>query len=89
VRAFRAAAHDVVAVAEVDAGAENDAVIEMAMREGRIFVTKDHDFGQLIYAAAKPARGAILLRFPSIIKHPAPPTALADGRHIRTSWRIP
>jgi hypothetical protein len=40
-------------VAVVAAGAEDEAVIEMAMREGRIFLTGDRDFGQLVYAAAK------------------------------------
>jgi predicted nuclease of predicted toxin-antitoxin system len=53
-RAWRAVGHDVVAV--VAAGAEDDAVIEMAMRGGRIFLTEDRDFGQLVYAAAKPTR---------------------------------
>jgi uncharacterized protein with PIN domain len=39
IRALRAAGHDVVAVAEVAADTEDDAVIEMAIHEGRIFVT--------------------------------------------------
>jgi predicted nuclease of predicted toxin-antitoxin system len=65
IRALRAAGHDVVAVAEVAAGTEDDAVIEMAIHEGRIFVTEDRDFGQLVYAAARRAQGVILLRFPS------------------------
>src|SRR5205807_10000114 len=38
IRALRAAGHDVVAVAEVAAGAEDGAIIEMAMNQGRIFV---------------------------------------------------
>jgi predicted nuclease of predicted toxin-antitoxin system len=37
----------------------------MAVREARIFVTEDRDFGQLVYAAAKSTCGVILLRFPS------------------------
>jgi predicted nuclease of predicted toxin-antitoxin system len=65
VRALRAAGHDVVAVIEVAAGAEDAAILEMAKRESRIFVTEDRDFGQLVYAAGKPATGVILLRFPS------------------------
>jgi|SRR3984893_290613 predicted nuclease of predicted toxin-antitoxin system len=65
VRALRAAGHDVVAVPEVATGTEDSAVIEMAVHEARIFVTEDRDFGQLVYAAAKPTRGVILLRFPS------------------------
>ena len=35
----------------------------MAVRERRIFMTEDRDFGQLVYAAAKPAPGVVLLRF--------------------------
>jgi predicted nuclease of predicted toxin-antitoxin system len=68
IRALRAAGHDVMAVAERAPGADDDAIIEVAAREKRIFVTEDRDFGQLIYAAAKPASGVILLRFPSTIR---------------------
>jgi len=65
VRALRAAGHDVLAIVEISPGAEDDVVVERATREGRIFVTEDRDFGQLVYAAAKPTQGVILLRFPS------------------------
>jgi predicted nuclease of predicted toxin-antitoxin system len=65
IRALRVAGHDVAAVAEVAAGAEDGAIIEVAINEGRIFVTEDRDFGQLVYAAARRAQGVILLRFPS------------------------
>lgn len=68
VRALRAAGHDVMAVVEVAPGAEDDAVIELAVREDRIFITEDRDFGQLIYAAAQPAPGVILVRFSSIAR---------------------
>ena len=46
-------------MAVVAASAEDDAVIAMAMREGRIFLTEDRDFGQLVYAAAKPTHCVI------------------------------
>jgi predicted nuclease of predicted toxin-antitoxin system len=64
VRALRAAGHDVRVVAETMRGAEDAIVLEIATREERIFVTEDRDFGQLVYAAAKPTAGVILLRFP-------------------------
>ncbi len=64
-RVVRAAGHDVTAVIEAPPGAEDSAVIDMAAREQRVFVTEDRDFGQLAYAAAKPVAGVILLRFPS------------------------
>ena len=65
VRALREAGHDVMVVVDVAPGAEDDAVIALAARKGRIFVTEDRDFGQLVYAAAKPAPGVILIRYPS------------------------
>jgi predicted nuclease of predicted toxin-antitoxin system len=64
-RALRDAGHDVVAVIDVARGAEDSAVIDIAIRQQRIFVTEDRDFGQLLYAAGRPACGVILLRFPS------------------------
>lgn len=68
VRALRAAGHDVMAVIEAMPGADDSAVIELAGREGRIFLTEDADFGQLIYAAGQPAAGVILLRFPTTVR---------------------
>jgi predicted nuclease of predicted toxin-antitoxin system len=65
VRALRAAGHDVTAVIEAAPGADDAAVIDMAMRGRRIFLTEDADFGQLVYAAGKPTAGVILLRFPT------------------------
>ena len=59
------AGHDVTAVIEVTPGADDAAVIDLAVGERRIFLTEDPDFGQLVYAAAKPTAGVILLRFPS------------------------
>ncbi len=65
VRALRGAGHDVMAVIEFAPGADDAAIIDLAVREQRIFLTEDRDFGQLVYAAAKPTAGVILLRFPS------------------------
>jgi predicted nuclease of predicted toxin-antitoxin system len=65
VRELRAAGHDVVAVIEAAQGASDAAILEMAVNERRIFLTEDRDFGQLVYAAAKPAPGVILFRFPA------------------------
>jgi predicted nuclease of predicted toxin-antitoxin system len=65
VRALRAAGHDVTTVVEVAPGAEDATIIEMAVRERRVFVTEDRDFGQLVYASATPTSGVIPLRFQS------------------------
>ena len=65
VRALRAAGHDVAAVIEIAPGAEDTVVIDMAVLDGRVFVTEDRDFGQIVYATGIRAAGVILLRFPS------------------------
>ena len=63
VRALRAEGFDVLAVAETIPGAEDDRVIEYALREGRLLLTEDKDFGQLVYAAGHTACGIILIRY--------------------------
>ena len=65
VRALRAAGHDVAAAIEIAPGADDDAIIRLAAREGRTFITEDRDFGQLVFAAARSAPGVIMVRFPS------------------------
>lgn len=64
VRALRAAGHDVKAVAEVALGATDDVVLELALRERRVLLTEDKDFGQLFFAATKSSSGVIFIRYP-------------------------
>jgi predicted nuclease of predicted toxin-antitoxin system len=61
-----------MAVVDVAPGAADVSVIGLAVQEDRIFVTEDRDFGQLVYATAKPARGVILVRFPSTVRSGLP-----------------
>jgi len=61
VRSLRNAGFDVVAVAEVAPRALDEAVIELAVREDRIVLTEDKDFGQLVYGSGRPSSGVILL----------------------------
>jgi predicted nuclease of predicted toxin-antitoxin system len=65
VRALRAAGHDVLAVAEVAPGADDSVVIDLARRAGRMLLTEDKDFGQLVYASGRPTAGVLLLRYPA------------------------
>jgi predicted nuclease of predicted toxin-antitoxin system len=76
VQALRAAGHDVVAVAETARGTEDAAIIDMAVRDRRVFVTEDRDFGQLVHAAGKTTCGVILLRFPSRSRAALPATVV-------------
>ena len=75
VRALRAVGFDVVAICEVSPRATDDAVIEIAVREDRVLLTEDKDFGQLVHASAEsPAAGVILMRFRATAR-----TAIADA----------
>jgi predicted nuclease of predicted toxin-antitoxin system len=65
VRALRAAGHDVVAVAELSPQAEDETVMDMAVRQERILLTEDKDFGQLVYASGRASGGVLFLRFPA------------------------
>lgn len=65
VRALRAAGHDVVAVAEISPGAEDSSVADLAVRQRRILLTEDKDFGQLVFASMQATEGVIFIRFPS------------------------
>ena len=64
VAALRASGHDVLVVAEIARGADDDHVISLASRDQRILLTEDKDFGQLVFAAVKDNSGVVLIRFP-------------------------
>jgi predicted nuclease of predicted toxin-antitoxin system len=72
VRSLRAARYDVKAVAEVALGATDDVVLELALRERRVLLTEDKDFGQLVFAAARSSSGVILVRYPATARSQLP-----------------
>ncbi|MEJ2024246.1 MAG: DUF5615 family PIN-like protein [Deltaproteobacteria bacterium] len=62
VASLRGDGHDVKYVVEKIAGASDDEILGVAYDEGRILLTEDKDFGELVYRLKKPSRGIILLR---------------------------
>src|SRR5579875_1337356 len=62
VRALREAGYDVVAVRDANPGAPDEAVIRLAVREARVLLTEDKDFGQLVFARSA---GVVFIRFPA------------------------
>jgi predicted nuclease of predicted toxin-antitoxin system len=62
--ALRAAGHDVLAVAEIARGADDEKVVALASQDQRILITEDKDFGQIVFAAAKGTSGVVLVRYP-------------------------
>ena len=65
VRALRSADHNVVAIVEVSPREEDDDVRERAVRDDRILITEDKDFGQLVYANMRRTGVVIFIRFPA------------------------
>jgi predicted nuclease of predicted toxin-antitoxin system len=65
VRALRAAGHEVIAVGETARGAKDLEVIGLARKGGRVLLTEDKDFGQLVYAGGQIGVGVVLVRFPA------------------------
>jgi len=61
VRSLRGAGHNVVYAAEfaVDPGDEN--LLAQAVSENRVFLTKDHDIGVLVYRDLHPHGGVLLV----------------------------
>ena len=62
VRRLRDHGHVVWYVAERDPGISDDAVLDLANREGALLLTGDKDFGELVYRQGRIVRGVILVR---------------------------
>lgn len=62
VRELRGAGHDVLYIAESAASLSDEEVIALASREGRLLLTADKDFGELVFRRGYAVPGLILLR---------------------------
>jgi predicted nuclease of predicted toxin-antitoxin system len=68
VRALRRAGFDVLCASESTPRAEDLEVIGLALREKRILLTEDKDFGRLVYSHGQETLGVIFLRFPTFAR---------------------
>ena len=68
VRDLRRAGFDVLCVSESTPRAEDLEVIGLALREKRILLTEDKDFGRLVYSHGQETLGVIFLRFPTFAR---------------------
>jgi predicted nuclease of predicted toxin-antitoxin system len=65
VQSLKTVGHDVLWARQAMPGASDSRVLERAMAEGRILVTFDKDFGELVYRAGRQASaGVVLFRIP-------------------------
>lgn len=62
VAALRKENHDVLYVMEFDAGASDPEILSFANEEDRILITRDKDFGELVFRLKKIHSGIILNR---------------------------
>ena len=62
---LRAEGHDVLAIAEYSRGAADVDMLADANEQRRTIVTRDKDFGDLVYRRALPVPGVVLLRYQS------------------------
>ena len=56
------AGHDSVFVGDVTPGITDETILSNAESEGRILITDDKDFGELVFRLNRPSAGVILLR---------------------------
>ena len=59
---LRNVGHDVLAVAETMPQADDSDILARAASEGRILVTNDKDFGELVFRSGQAHHGVVLLR---------------------------
>ena len=62
VKSLRAEGHDVFYVAEMAAGLRDIEVIALALQDGRLLLTEDKDFGELVVRFGHPVPGLVLIR---------------------------
>ncbi|NJD54683.1 MAG: hypothetical protein FIB07_17720 [Candidatus Methanoperedens sp.] len=56
------AGYDVLFVGDWKHSAADDEVLQKSNDDGRILITDDKDFGELVFRLQKPSRGVILIR---------------------------
>jgi len=61
VRALRTAGHDVIYSGERASDPGDAVLLAEAATAGRVFLTKDHDIGELVFAHAAAHRGVVLI----------------------------
>ncbi len=62
VASLRDDGHDVLYILDKKPGVPDEEVLLDAYSEGRILLTEDKDFGELVYRLNKPSRGIVLIR---------------------------
>jgi len=59
---LKEAGHDVLFVGDTMSGSSDETILAEAASQGRILVTDDKDFGELVFRLSRPTSGVVLLR---------------------------
>lgn len=59
---LKAEGFDAIYVGDIMGAATDEEVLKYAQKEGRILISNDKDFGELIFRRNKPSSGVVLLR---------------------------
>ena len=62
VERLRRDGHEGLYVAETQPGIADEAVLELANRDGAVLLTADKDFGELVYRLGRAHHGVVLIR---------------------------
>ena len=79
---LRKEGYDTKAVREIDSRMEDEEIIRTAVRENRMVVTMDKDFGELVYHASMRHCGVLLLR----LENATGPEKLQVVKHIMKNY---
>jgi uncharacterized protein DUF5615 len=85
VAALQAAGHDVAWVRTAAPGISDETVLAWAVREGRVLLTFDKDFGELAWRGLPASSGIVLFRLP-MPGSAGVGSALASRIGERTDW---
>ncbi len=66
VEALRGIGHEVIYAGESLPGSEDSVLLDGALRHGRLLITDDKDFGELVFRQRRSSAGVVLLRLPGM-----------------------
>lgn len=82
VRALQDAGFDVVRSIDIMPGADDRAVLDLAVREGRVLLTEDTDFGELTMRLGLPAVGIVRIELMALKRAARAERAVAALRQL-------
>ena len=68
IRALRSVGYSVDAIAEISPSLPDEAVLKLAVAEGRLLITEDKDFGEWVFAHQHAMAGLLLIRYPASMR---------------------